>query len=106
MVKANNLNYTVTFGKRIFLFLCVTCIGYLFTGLLSWFISLKTGGESVAALRILAVLQDIFLFIMPALVTALLITRRPAEFLCLIKTPRLSVSIIACVALLTAMPAL
>ncbi len=106
MIKANNLNYTVPFGKRILLFLCITCIGYLLTGGVSWFITLKTGGSSVSAIRILAVLQDIFLFIMPALVTAVLITRRPAEFLCLVEKPRLFISIISCLVLVTAMPAL
>ena len=105
-MKAKNLNYSVSFGNRLLLFLCITCIGYLIAGCLSWFISLKTGGASVAAMRIMAVFQDIFLFIMPSIVTALLITRLPAEFLCLTKKPKLVTGIIACLILLSAMPAL
>lgn len=102
----SKINFTVSYGKRLFLFLCLTVLGYVITSGISLFIIAKTGRVSTPALRILSVLQDIFLFILPALATSVIITRLPAQFLCLTKRVNVSVLLLACLGLLTAMPAL
>ncbi len=44
-------------------------------------------GDSTAALRVSTVFQDLLVFIMPPIVTALMITRLPADFLEIIRRP-------------------
>lgn len=77
----DGLRFNVSSGKRFMLFICVTAlcliVGSIVAGLVIYF------GKSPAALRIGTVLQDILIFIVPAVVTAVLITRQPADFLCL-----------------------
>lgn len=81
----DGLRFNVSSGKRFMLFICVTAlcliIGSIIAGLVIYL------GKSDAALRIGTVLQDILIFIAPAVVTAVFITRQPADFLCLRQHP-------------------
>lgn len=63
-------------------------------------------GNQAAAIRIAAVLQDVVLFIIPAVGTAVICTRRPAELLFLNKAPLLQSCLLAIVVLIVAIPAL
>lgn len=63
-------------------------------------------GDSTAALRIVTVVQDLLVFILPPTVTALMMTRLPAEFLEIMKPPRLAVTLVAVVTMLLAVPAM
>lgn len=65
---------------------------------------LSKWGDSTAALRIVTIVQDLLVFILPPTVTALMMTRLPAEFLEVMKRPALSVVLIAIVAMLAAVP--
>ncbi|MDE7412159.1 MAG: CPBP family intramembrane metalloprotease [Paramuribaculum sp.] len=65
--------------QRFSLFCCLTIVGLLLTGLLSQFL---LGSEvNATRLNIVTVVQDVLLFIMPAILTAVIITRQPAEYL-------------------------
>lgn len=60
--------------------------------------------DSARGARVMTVLQDVIVFILPALVTAMLVTRQPAELLCLrTRIPWLQV-IIGIVTLIVAVP--
>lgn len=77
------MKFSLSFGKRLAFFACVSVFCLVLVGLVAGFITYKFGADSTRALRIATVLQDILLFILPALVTAVVITRLPATFLCL-----------------------
>ena len=62
------------------------CSWLLFAIIGALLMSIIAGDGSVAArMRIAIVIQDLFLFIIPAIVTAVFITRKPAELLCITK---------------------
>lgn len=63
-------------------------------------------GREAAALRIGAVVQDLLLFIVPAIATALVATRRPAALLCLQHRPSPLTYVLAAATMVAAIPAL
>ncbi|MCH5247690.1 MAG: CPBP family intramembrane metalloprotease [Muribaculaceae bacterium] len=71
-----NLSIVSGFALFIFLFLLMLVM----TSLLAEFVTSKMTNQ-VAGFRILTVVQDLLVFILPAVVTALLMTRLPARFL-------------------------
>lgn len=73
------ITFNVKPFQRFFLFLCLTVVGLLITGVIS---QLVLGSESTATrLNIVTVVQDLILFIFPVVLTAMIITRQPARFL-------------------------
>lgn len=56
-------------------------LGYILTGLMTSVLIYKFGFDSPKVLRIAAVLQDIIALVAPAVVTASMVTRLPAELL-------------------------
>ena len=97
--------FRISFAQRLVLFLCATVlcfvIGSVAIGLI---VAIK--GQTPAIMRISAVLQDIIVFITPALLTAIISTRLPARFLAVEKKPAASVWIWACLVLLFSVPAM
>lgn len=81
------MKLSLTLGKRLALFVCITLFCFIITSCIVGFIQYKAGAASVPMMRIAAVLQDLLLFIVPALVTAMLVTRLPATFLAIDKKP-------------------
>lgn len=61
--------------------------------------------ESIA-IRLSMIIQDILIFILPAIVTALLVTRLPAKLLALDKFPTIKVILLSIAILLSSMPAM
>lgn len=99
------LQLTLTLGKRLLLLLCIFVIGFFIVGVISS-IALIAFGASTPAMRIITVLQDILLFIVPAIVTALMVTRQPAALLCVDSRPPLNHTLIAICTLLCSIPAM
>ena len=62
--------------------------------------------KSGAAMRISIVIQDVFVFIIPAVATAVIMTRLPAKFLDIDNAPRPSLLLLAIATLLAAFPLL
>ena len=77
----------LSLGQRLLLLLCTFLVCYVLTVAASYVLGRALSGNIAGALRISAVLQDVLTFIIPAIVTALLVTRKPAELLCLTKKP-------------------
>lgn len=73
------LRFTMPLGTRIILLLCVWLIGLVISSVVSYI--LVRNGITPPKIRIATIVQDIMMFILPALVTAMLVTRRPAELL-------------------------
>ena len=104
MSKDSEISYNVGPAQRWLLFLCVTVICYLFASVVSWVV--MRNGVSPAKVYISTMVQDVMLFILPALLTALIITRRAADFLTLSERPKLSAVLLSLAALLASVPAM
>ncbi|MDE7376728.1 MAG: CPBP family intramembrane metalloprotease [Muribaculaceae bacterium] len=81
------MRFTVTLPKRLLMLLFTFIIGYVLVAVIAFIIQKIAGPESVPGLRILMVMQDLFMFIAPAVLTAVIITRQPAELMLLDRRP-------------------
>lgn len=84
------------------------CTFVLMLALVSFFADFIMGRmeNTVAAYRIATVVQDVFVFIVPPLVTALLMTRLPAKFLNIDIAPKFWPLVLSLGTLIAALPAL
>lgn len=73
----------LSLAQRLLLLLCLFLVCYILTAAASYLLGRLLVGRPAAALRISAMLQDVLTFIVPAVITAVMVTRRPAELLCL-----------------------
>ena len=101
----NSSKLTLPFKFRLSLFICIFTICLLLTSLVAGFILYKWG-STTASMRIATVIQDLLVFIAPALIISLLITRLPADFLCLRKLPSFKACLITILILLLSIPAM
>lgn len=74
--------------QRLILFICICLVGFMITVFSTFVLGRLLGSNPVGAMRISAIVQDIFTFILPAVITAVWITRLPAKFLCLDRFPK------------------
>lgn len=81
------MQFNVSPGKRMLMFILIAFLCFLIGSVAVAFITY--GGMTAPRLRIAAVVQDVVMFIAPPLLTAVVITRRPADFLQLREPPRL-----------------
>ncbi len=91
------MSLLILFGS-FFFFLCVFS---LLSGIL-----LPKFSNMVVALRIFTILQGIFLFVLPALITAMTATRLPARLLEVDRKPRLIVLALTCLVMILSVPAM
>ena len=91
-------DFVLSLTQRLLLLLCIFLICYILTMVLSYLIGRFMTGNVAGALRICALVQDVLAFIVPAVGTAMLVTRRPAVLLCLTRKPTVAV-LLAVVAL-------
>lgn len=90
--------------RRLLFLLFVFIIAYFVFSVFSGIIIGKFGIDSTPAMRIVSVLQDILLFIIPSLSTAIFVTRRPASLLAIDKKPAGAITIIGICVLVTSIP--
>lgn len=90
--------------SRLFLFLLVSFICLLAGAAIVSIITMK--GSTTVTLRLATVAQDIFMFILPAIVTAVMVTRRPATLLRIDSRYPWLTALLAVAGLLVAMPAM
>ena len=88
----NNLQFTIDPPKRVILFLCITLLCMILGSVIVQFII--HSGLTTPRIRIATIFQDISFFIIPAIITAVLICRRPAEFLMVNRKPKLGIILI------------
>lgn len=93
-------------GSRLLLFACAAILGYILTGLLTTLLLYKFGAASPRVLRIAALGQDILALIVPAVVTAAMVTRLPAQLLELRGGVRLRMWVAALSVIVVAAPAM
>lgn len=99
----NKLTFNVKRSQRIALFICVSVLCLVVGAVL---VAIVTGSDPNAArVRISAVIQDIVIFMIPAVGTAVMVTRRPAELLDL-NRPKAGLTIAGIVALVCSIPAM
>ncbi len=68
--------------------------------------SIIRGGHTTELVRIATVVQDVALFILPAIITAVIVSPLPARLLCIDRKPSASITILAFVALMCSIPAM
>ncbi len=93
-------------AKALALLCCMLVICYILTAVVSLLLQRLVGHNPAAAIRMAAVLQDVLLFILPAVATAVMCTRRPAELLFINRFPGALTCLLMVVALVVAIPAM
>ena len=89
MTTIKKSDLVLSLGQRLLLLLCIFLICYLLTMGSAYIIGRALGSNPAAAIRITTVIQDLMTFIVPAVATAVFVTRRPADLLCLTRSPRI-----------------
>lgn len=102
-ITKNSNKFNIPFISRLFLFLCVTCLALIIGGALT-LLMMKLIDDETTSLRIMAVIQDVLIFILPSIVTAVIITRLPASFLCVNKGTSIRSIIMVILIMLVSMP--
>lgn len=99
------INFNIPAGQRLLLLLFTYLLGMIITAFLATFL-LKIGGNDrhLAMMRISTVLQDIVMLVLPALATAVLVTRTPARLLALEIRPRPTMVLAAILVLVVSSP--
>lgn len=103
MIKKTDL--VLSMGQRVLLLFCLFLVCYVLTMAGSYVLGRILAHNPAGAIRIGAVLQDVLAFIIPAVVTALLVTRKPAELLCLSTKPSLISLLLVIVIAFVSIPA-
>lgn len=99
------MKLSLTFSQRIVLLFLLFVVGIVLTAAFQLLAGRLTENVT-AATRIVYVVQDLLAFILPALVTAILITRLPADFLRLRRAPRLPMLLTAMATTIAIQPAI
>lgn len=105
MNNSDHISFLLPAPKRGALFVCAVLLGFAVGSIIIGLIQ-RIGGTTPAILRISAVIQDVFVFILPALITALFVTRLPAQFLAIDRRPSSLKALASCGLLLLAIPAI
>ncbi len=92
-------------GVALSLFGCIFLFLLIVAGVILPFLP-RFISKPEAVIRISVVLQDLIIFILPAIATAMVVTRLPAQLLCIDRKPRLSIVLITMAVMLCATPAL
>lgn len=100
----SSLNLALTPGRRLLLLLCFFIACYVLLALLTAVALHVFGTDSTPAMRIITVVQDILLFIVPAVGTAVLVCRRPDILLAVDKAPRLLPTLAGVATLIVSIP--
>lgn len=101
-VPASSGTLRIGAGSSLFLFICWWLLAWIFGAV----IITKTGSSTITLLRMSIVLQDVIIFILPAVMTALLIAKRPWRFIEADKLPGGISSASVLLTILVAIPAM
>lgn len=100
----NELKFTLSPVKRLLFLVCVMLICYFVASIVAALVMSR--GLSAPRVAIITMVQDILVFIIPAVATAMLVTRRPAELLTIDCRPRLLTVVLALMCLFASVPAM
>ncbi len=102
----DKLKFLVPPGKRIALLFLTMVVGLIATGVISAVCANIFITNNLPVMRILTIVQDIFVFILPAVITAMIVTRQPAKLLMLEHLPSSRLTLGAVLLLLVSTPAM
>ena len=94
----------LTLPQRLLLLFCFFLICYILTAVTSYILGRVMAGRMEAAIRISALIQDILAFIVPAVGTAVFVSRRPADLLCIRRAPWLGMLLLVLVMMFVSVP--
>lgn len=98
------IRFNLPVGERLLLFLCVSALCLIVGSVISGVVLM--GGTDTPRVRVATILQDIVIFIVPAICTAVIITRQPADFLLAGRIPAATSFVIVALTLLVGIPAM
>ncbi len=102
----NTIPYRHTYASRIFYFLIISLVCLVIAGIVMGVVMGDGGAESTRRLRIATVIQDMLAFILPAVVTAVMVTSLPASMLGLDRGFKPSTLLIAVCVMIASIPAM
>jgi len=95
----------LTLRQRIIFFICIAVFGFAISCLAGGFI-INHFPPSTATMRIAAVIQSMFQLVIPAIVTAIILTRQAASFLAIDRKPNVKILLLSFAALAASIPAM
>lgn len=104
MLEYDNIKFTVPAGKRLWLLILATIL-CMTTGSVAVAI-ITSNGYTPRSMRIATVVQDVTMFILPALITAVTACRAPARFLMIDRKPGALPLMLVAATTLSAIPAM
>ncbi|MDE6120367.1 MAG: CPBP family intramembrane metalloprotease, partial [Muribaculaceae bacterium] len=78
-----NTDLVLTLGQRLSLLACIFIVCYVLTAGMAYMLGRVITENAAAAIRITTMVQDVMAFVVPAVATACVVTRRPADLLCI-----------------------
>ena len=99
-----NIKFLVNPGLRIVLLFLTWIVGSVVVALLSFLLIRLFAGNMLGYTRLAVLFQDIFMWIVPALVTAVIITRQPAGLLAIDRWPSLRQLVLGVLLLIVSSP--
>lgn len=99
-----NLKYNVSAGMRYGMFFCTCVLCFIIAAFVLALI--LRNGATPTKVCIATTMQDILMFILPAIITAIVITRRPGDFLLLVKSPGIVNMLLVFLTLIASVPAM
>ncbi len=96
------IKFNIPVGQRFLLFVCITLICCLAGGFVA--VLALGAGDTASRVNIATVVQDLMMFILPAVATAMIITRRPADFLQVSRRPDMISVLLVVVTLMVSVP--
>lgn len=100
----NSIRFNLPPLKRMFLFICISALCLILFAVIAGVV--LHSGLTTPKIRIITILQDSLVFIVPAMATAMVITRRPADFLLVRSKPSLTLLLLVTATILAAIPAM
>ncbi len=94
----------LSFIRTIILFICTWILALIVGGFAIGIITTKLGIDSTRAMRVATIIQDVIIFILPAILTAMLITRTPATYLRIDKYSKLKNYLLVFATLIASIP--
>lgn len=98
--------FNMPLSKRLLFLLFAVIIGFFLTSVIGAFATQIFGAESTKAMRIVVVLQDILVFIAPAILAAVMSTRQPDRLMCLTGRIKPLPMVLAIATLVASIPAM
>lgn len=103
-MKQPGVTFLVAPGLRIVLLFLTWIVGSMAVVFLGFVLQRVITGNAVALMRISTVFQDILMFIVPAIATAVIVTRQPARLLALDRLPSMRQTVLGVLLLVVSTP--